>query len=124
MRTIKRIFIHCTASYQETYKDENLVREFKRKGWRYPGYHYVIRPDGTIFNMGLNRPNFVADILFLVLLYGVSRYEENGGSGRDWIAQRQIVARWAIYYGLLFTILIFGIYGPGYNASDFVYMKF
>ena len=51
MRNIKRIFIHCTASYQETYKDENLVREFKRKGWRYPGYHYVIRPDGTIFNM-------------------------------------------------------------------------
>ena len=80
--------------------------------------------DGTIFNMGLNRPNFVAAILFLVLLYFVSRYEENGGSVRDWIAQRQIVARWAIYYGLLFTILIFGIYGPGYNASDFVYMKF
>lgn len=51
MRNIKRIFIHCTASYQETYKDENLIREFKRKGWRYPGYHYVIRPDGTIFNM-------------------------------------------------------------------------
>lgn len=51
MRNIKRIFIHCTASYQETYKDENLVREFKRKGWKYPGYHYVIRPDGTIFNM-------------------------------------------------------------------------
>lgn len=80
--------------------------------------------DGTIFNMGLNRPNFVAAILFLVLLYCVSRYEENGGSGRNWIAQRQIVARWAIYYGLLFTVLIFGIYGPGYNASDFVYMKF
>lgn len=51
MRIIKRIFIHCTASYQESYKDELLVNEFKRKGWRYPGYHYVIRPDGTIFNM-------------------------------------------------------------------------
>lgn len=80
--------------------------------------------DGTIFNMGLNRPNFVAAILFLVLLYFVSRHEENGESGRDWIAQKQIVPRWVIYYGLLFTILIFGIYGPGYNASDFVYMKF
>ena len=51
MRNIKIIFIHCTASYQESYKDELLVKEFKRKGWRYPGYHYVIRPDGTIFNM-------------------------------------------------------------------------
>jgi N-acetylmuramoyl-L-alanine amidase len=51
MRNIKIIFIHCTASYQESYKDSLLINEFKRKGWRYPGYHYVIRPDGTIFNM-------------------------------------------------------------------------
>lgn len=51
MRIIKRIFIHCTASYQESYSDKGLVSVFKRKGWRFPGYHYVIRPDGTIFNM-------------------------------------------------------------------------
>jgi hypothetical protein len=80
--------------------------------------------DGTIYNMGLNRPNFIAAIFFLVLLYMVSRYEEKGGCGRDWIAQRQIVVRWVIYYGLVFTILIFGIYGPGYDASSFVYMKY
>lgn len=80
--------------------------------------------DGTIYNMGLNRPNFIAAIIFMMILYLVSRYEERGGSGRDWMAQRQIVARWALYYGLIFTILIFGIYGPGYDASDFVYMKF
>lgn len=80
--------------------------------------------DGTIYEMGLNRPNFIVAILFLVLLFLVSRYEEKNGSARDWIAKRQIVARWAIYYGMIFTILIFGIYGPGYNASDFVYMQF
>lgn len=51
MRNIKRIFVHCTASYQENYKDELLIKEFKRKGWSFPGYHYVVRPDGTIFNM-------------------------------------------------------------------------
>lgn len=51
MRTIKRIFVHCTASHQYNYTDQYLVNEFKRKGWKYPGYHYVVRPDGTIFNM-------------------------------------------------------------------------
>lgn len=50
-RTIKRIFIHCTASLQEEYSDEKLLQEFKNKGWKYPGYHYVIRPDGSIFEM-------------------------------------------------------------------------
>lgn len=32
--------------------------------------------DGTIYEMGLNRPNFIVAILFLVLLLLVSRYEE------------------------------------------------
>ena len=51
MRKIKRIFIHCTASLQEEYTDRKLIDEFKTKGWENPGYHYVIRPDGSIFAM-------------------------------------------------------------------------
>ena len=50
MRKINRIFIHCTAGSQRTYTDEKLLREFKNRGWQNPGYHYVIRPDGSIFN--------------------------------------------------------------------------
>ena len=50
-RDIKRIFIHCTASLQEEYSDEKLIQEFKNKGWKNPGYHYVIRPEGTVFAM-------------------------------------------------------------------------
>lgn len=47
MRKIKRIFIHCTAgSQKQTVAD--LRAEFKRKGWKNPGYHYVISPDGAI----------------------------------------------------------------------------
>ena len=47
MRSIKRIFVHCTAgSQRQTIND--LMAEFKRKGWKHPGYHYVIQADGTI----------------------------------------------------------------------------
>lgn len=47
MRNIKYIAVHCTAgSQKQTIND--LKAEFKRKGWKYPGYHYVISPDGTI----------------------------------------------------------------------------
>lgn len=47
MRKIKRIFIHCTAgSQKQTVAD--LRAEFKCKGWKNPGYHYVISPDGAI----------------------------------------------------------------------------
>lgn len=50
MRSIKRIFVHCTAgSQKQTIAD--LKAEFKRKGWKYPGYHYVVMPNGTISQM-------------------------------------------------------------------------
>ena len=47
MRTIRYIAVHCTAGTQkQTIADLNA--EFRRKGWKNPGYHYVVSPDGTI----------------------------------------------------------------------------
>ena len=50
MRNIKYIAVHCTAGSQKaTVRDLEL--EFKRKGWKAPGYHYVITADGMIHQM-------------------------------------------------------------------------
>lgn len=46
MRNIKRIFVHCTASNINASVNA-ILAEFRRKGWRYPGYHYLISNDGT-----------------------------------------------------------------------------
>ena len=45
MRKIKRIFVHCTAGSQSQ-SIEDLKQEFRRKGWKSPGYHYVVSPNG------------------------------------------------------------------------------
>lgn len=47
MRRIKRIFVHCTAGNQRQ-RVADLLAEFKRKGWKNPGYHYVVQADGTV----------------------------------------------------------------------------
>ena len=47
MRTITRIFVHCTASSQATTTVETLLAEFKQKGWSKTGYHYVVFPNGV-----------------------------------------------------------------------------
>ena len=47
MRTIKYIAVHCTASSQLATVKE-LLLEFQRRGWKNPGYHYVVGADGTI----------------------------------------------------------------------------
>ena len=50
MREIKRIFVHCTAGSQRTTLKQ-LENEFKAKGWKSPGYHYVVFPDGKVEQM-------------------------------------------------------------------------
>ncbi|MBR6077875.1 MAG: N-acetylmuramoyl-L-alanine amidase [Paludibacteraceae bacterium] len=49
-RRIKYIAVHCTASPQSWGRME-LEMEFKRKGWKNPGYHFVVLLDGRIIQM-------------------------------------------------------------------------
>lgn len=51
MRTITCIFVHCTASWQNTTTVESLKAEFRQKGWKAPGYHWVIFPNGKVVQM-------------------------------------------------------------------------
>lgn len=50
MRNIKYIAVHCTAGSQNT-TVRGLELEFRRKGWKSPGYHYVITADGKIHQL-------------------------------------------------------------------------
>ena len=47
MRKIERIFVHCTASNQNATVND-IKAEFKRKGWKNPGYHYLVDKEGII----------------------------------------------------------------------------
>jgi len=50
MRKIEYIVVHCTASSQK-WGVRDLEAEFRRKGWKNPGYHYVITSDGMVHQM-------------------------------------------------------------------------
>lgn len=51
MRRIERIFVHCTASWQETTTLKTLWNEFKAQGWKHAGYHIVVFPNGKVEQM-------------------------------------------------------------------------
>ncbi len=42
----------------------------------------------------------------------------------EWLAARNFAVRWAVYFVLMVTAIIFGVYGPGYDPSDFIYVTF
>ena len=43
---------------------------------------------------------------------------------RTELEKQNLYFRWGAYLIILFAIIIFGVYGTGYNASDFLYMQF
>ena len=43
---------------------------------------------------------------------------------REWILKQGLWLRWLLIYAGIFAILIFGIYGPGYDAAEFIYFQF
>lgn len=50
-RTIKYIAVHCTATSQKT--SISAIQSYwqKQLGWRTPGYHFIVKPDGEIVEL-------------------------------------------------------------------------
>ena len=79
--------------------------------------------NGAILNLGLGGVEFIIVIVSLFILLAVSLLQKKG-SVRDMIATRKLPIRWLIWYILLFWVILFGSYGPEYNAADFIYQGF
>lgn len=80
--------------------------------------------DGSLFNYGLGQRKFWMVLFSVAVLMLVETLKERGVHLRESIAGKPIVLRWCAYYTLIFAVLILGFYGPGYNASDFIYAGF
>lgn len=80
--------------------------------------------DGSLFNYGLSRQKFLMVLVCFAVLMLVETLKERGVYLRKTIAAKPVILRWCIYYALIFAIIIFGFYGPGYDAADFIYAGF
>lgn len=80
--------------------------------------------DGSLFQLGLDRPDFWVTVFSLGVLLLVSVLEERGKSVRRQLAEQNLVFRWAVLLALIFGILVLGMYGPGYDAQSFIYGQF
>ena len=51
MRKIKYIAVHCTATPQTTSIDSIKNYWKTNLGWKMPGYHFIIKPDGEVVKL-------------------------------------------------------------------------
>ena len=76
-----------------------------------------------LFHFGLAEKQFRVLVLSLAMLLGFSLLQERG-SVRERVAAFALPVRWLLYLGFIFFVIIFGYYGPGYDAAAFIYMQF
>lgn len=63
-------------------------------------------------------------VVSLVLVFFVSLFKEKGYAIRDELSKQILPIRWAIYLLLFLLVVVWGVYGPGYSDSAFIYMGF
>ncbi len=80
--------------------------------------------DDSLFQLGLNQKEF--QILFgaILVLISISVLQEKGFVIRDWFNRQCTMIRWIIYIIAIWIIWVFGTYGYGFDASDFIYGGF
>lgn len=79
--------------------------------------------DGTLYNLGLDRANFNLMVLSIGFLWLISILQVKGNV-REAVAKWNTVFRWAFYCIAFLAVMVFGIYGSGYDATAFVYMGY
>ncbi len=80
--------------------------------------------DGSVLELGVTYQDLNLIILAVVLLIIVGVLREKFGYARTWVAKQFLPFRWLIWLGLFAVVLIYGKYGPGFDAAEFIYQGF
>ena len=74
-------------------------------------------------SMGMELLDIAVLVIALLILVIVDLTNERVKYGKK-IIILPLWIRWCVFYIMIFTILIFGYYGPGFNAAQFIYAQF
>ena len=81
----------------------------------------ILNADAALF--GVTSADLNMAVLSVAILWIVDLLQEKMPL-RETIAKQNLVFRWVLIFACLFAVIIFGIYGPGYEAADFIYQQF
>lgn len=80
--------------------------------------------DGSLYKCGLDQKNFHLMLICIVVLILVDFCKRRGIKIREVVTRQDWWFRSIFFVFSICFILTFGIWGPGYNASNFIYFQF
>ncbi len=76
-----------------------------------------------LLDLGINSKDYIILIAGIIIMFVVSLLERNG-SVRKKLAEKSYSMQFIVFILLLFSILLLGNYGIGYDAQQFIYNQF
>lgn len=81
--------------------------------------------DGTLYQLGLEQADVRVLFVALVILLFVSLVREYRGETLDvFLAKQGLWFRWLVILFIFSFLFLFGMYGPDYDESQFIYFQF
>lgn len=77
----------------------------------------------TLYSLGLNEANFNLLLLSIGVL-GLVSYLQTKFGIREKLAKQALWFRWLFYFCGIAAVLVWGIYGPGFDSNQFIYMQY
>lgn len=121
IRILRTFFLVCIGDL--FFRSESAGTAFRMLRNAVSVWNPQIIWNGGLLQLGLERLEFGIAVFSLLLLFIVSLMQQKG-SVRERIGQLKLPIRWMIWYALLFYVILFGYYGPGFSASEFIYQGF
>ena len=118
---IRTFILMCSLRMFDLYR--NVPVTFKMLGTTL--YKWNVKEVFTtgIWNLGINPADYIILIFGTIILFTVSMMSRRENM-RDIIAKKGYVLRGVVYGVLFISIIVFGAYGMGYDASQFIYNQF
>lgn len=86
---------------------------------------FITGMDGAMFtDYGISRPAMVILLVAIAILWVVGILQERGVKIRQSLSKKKLIVRWGAVLLLLAFVLVFGVYGPEYDAKAFIYGGF
>lgn len=120
-QVIRTVLLMSMIRTFDCYRDVPLT--FKMVGTMFTTWNYDILWNGALMELGLTAADYLVVIVGALLLLSVSLIQRSG-SVREKIAAKPYPARFVIWFGLAILVILWGTYGIGYDASQFIYNQF
>ncbi|MDR7870518.1 MAG: MBOAT family O-acyltransferase [Tissierellaceae bacterium] len=120
-QVIRTILLMSSIRLFDLYRDVPMT--FRMFGTMFTNFNVNELFNGSLLNLGLSIADYVILLIGLVILTTVSLLQRDG-SVRDKLYMKPTHIRYSVYYALIIFVVIFGAYGVGYDASQFIYNQF